>query len=367
MLRELFAPLTLRRAILVAAFAGLAYLFRDLLVLLVFFVVFGRPLEACSDFVARRTGLRRGLALVLVLLAGGALLGAAAWLAFDRAAAAFETARAALPERLAALRQTPLFALLQQHVQADTLVEAAKRNTEHALHYLSTLGHWALHALIGFVLAVVFVVDEDELLAVARGLDPRALPATLLRWLGYAADAVWVTLQFQVVVAACNAVLTWPILLFMGLGHTGALVFMIFVSGIVPVVGNFLSGLVLTLLAYQQSGIQGVVVFTILTFVLHKVESYYLNPRLAARHVRLPGFVLIVSLLVWEQLVGFVGLFLSFPVLYLIQRIHAEFDVEDAQRAAAPTDAPLSVGSGVSGGGSLPLESDARIHFGRGV
>jgi predicted PurR-regulated permease PerM len=345
--RELCGPITPRRAILIAAFVGLAYVFRHLLVLLVFFVVFERPLEVCSDFVARRTGLRRGLALVLVLVVGGALVGLLAWLAFDRAASAFETARAALPERLAALRQTPLFALLQQHVQADTLLEAAKRQTETALSYLSTLGHWVLHALVGFVLALVFVGEEAELLAVTGRLSPRSLFGTLIRWLGYAADAVWVTFQFQVVVAACNAVLTWPILVYMGLAHTGALVFMIFVSGIVPVVGNFFSGLVLTLLAYQQSGIQGMIVFTILTFILHKVESYYLNPRLAARHVRLPGFVLIVSLLVWEQLVGFVGLFLSFPVLYLAQRIQAEFAEEDAPRETR-------VEPGSPAGASLP-------------
>ena len=67
-----------------------------------------------------------------------------------------------------------------------------------------------------------------------------------------------------------------------------------------------------------------------LTFVLHKVESYYLNPRLAARHVRLPGFVLIVSLILWEQLVGFAGLFISFPFLYVANRLRAEFREEDA-------------------------------------
>jgi predicted PurR-regulated permease PerM len=155
----------------------------------------------------------------------------------------------------------------------------------------------------------------------------------LLRWLGHAADAASVTLQFQLVVAAVNAVLTWPVLLFVGLGHSGGLVFMIFVSGIIPVVGNFLSGAVLTLLAYQVRGIPGALLFVLLTVVLHKLESYYLNPRLAARHVRLPGFVLIVSLLLWEQVLGFVGLFISFPFLYLAMRIWAEFAEED--RAAS--------------------------------
>jgi predicted PurR-regulated permease PerM len=155
----------------------------------------------------------------------------------------------------------------------------------------------------------------------------------LLRFLGYAADAVAVTLQFQVVVAACNAVLTLPVLLLVGIPHTSAFLLVVFVSGVIPVVGNFLSGAVLTILAYQAKGWAGVAIFSILTAVLHKLESYYLNPRLAARHVRLPGFVLVVSLVLWETLLGFAGLFVSFPFLYLAQRIRVEFQEEDAARA----------------------------------
>jgi predicted PurR-regulated permease PerM len=82
----------------------------------------------------------------------------------------------------------------------------------------------------------------------------------------------------------------------------------------------------------------GVAVFIGLTFILHKVESYYLNPRLTARHVRLPGFLLIVSLIAWEHLLGFAGLFVSFPVLFVAGRIRAEFLEEDGKLDAARRD-----------------------------
>jgi predicted PurR-regulated permease PerM len=72
----------------------------------------------------------------------------------------------------------------------------------------------------------------------------------------------------------------------------------------------------------------GVVVFVALTFALHKVEAYYLNPRLTARHVKLPGFVLIISLIAWEYLLGFAGLFVSFPFLFLVGKVRAEFAAE---------------------------------------
>ncbi|AKU99707.1 hypothetical protein AKJ09_06371 [Labilithrix luteola] len=53
-------------------------------------------------------------------------------------------------------------------------------------------------------------------------------------------------------------------------------------------------------------------------------------PRLTARHVKIPGFLLIVSLLACEHVFGFKGLFLSFPILFVAGRIRTEFLEEDA-------------------------------------
>jgi predicted PurR-regulated permease PerM len=144
------------------------------------------------------------------------------------------------------------------------------------------------------------------------------------------AEAVSLTVQLQFIVAACNAVLTLPVLWLIGVPHVPMLMLLIFVSGLIPVVGNLISGAVLSVVAYQTRGFVGVGLFIGLTFVLHKVESYFLNPRLAARHVPLPGFVLILSLIAWEHLLGFVGLFVSFPFLYVTGKLITEFQSEGA-------------------------------------
>ena len=99
------------------------------------------------------------------------------------------------------------------------------------------------------------------------------------------------------------------------------------------------------MLAFQVKGWLGVGIFVVLTFVLHKIEAYYLNPRLTARHVDLPGFVLILSLLAWEHLLGFAGLFVSFPVLYLIGKIRSEFREEDAPLTVQTATAPATPGA----------------------
>ena len=325
-----FREQTPRRLLALALFIGFLVVFRKLLVLLVFFVAFERAMRFLSEELSRRAKVRRRTAVIAVSLFMLALLLGGAAFGVERLVKFFLHARDTIPARIAAIRQDALFLRVQEHLpDADTLVERAQHYAGGMFRYLAAVGHILLYLTIGFILAIVYLLERDEIEGFARAVDPRSLLGTLLRWLGHVADAMLVTVEFQLVVAACNAVLTLPILIVCGIPHAPTLVVMIFVSGLVPVLGNFFSGAVLTVLAYKAQGYFGVALFVALTFVLHKLESYYLNPRLAARHVRLPGFVLIVSLLCWEHLLGFVGLFVSFPFLFVAKRIRDELRAED--------------------------------------
>ena len=68
---------------------------------------------------------------------------------------------------------------------------------------------------------------------------------------------------------------------------------------------------VMAAVAYTHRGLVGVAVFFVSTFLLHKIESYYLSPRLTAKHVKLPGFVIVTSLVLFEHAFGLVGLFMD--------------------------------------------------------
>jgi predicted PurR-regulated permease PerM len=336
-LGEFFSEKTPRRILCLAVFLALVFLFRKLLILLVFFVIFERLLAVLGGALHRRTHLHPKVAHGVVALAVLGLLSGLLAIGVGRAIHAGARARDALPARIAAIKEMPAYQAVHEQVEdaADRLVDNAQHYAGGALHLLDAFGHSILYALIGFILAVVFLLERDELTHFYRSIEPRTLPGTILRWFTYVAEAMVVTVQFQLVVAACNALLTQPVLIAVGIPHAAQLVLLIFVSGLVPVVGNFVAGAILTLLAYQAKGWFGVVLFTILTFVLHKLESYYLNPRLAARHVKLPGFALIVSLILWEHLLGFVGLFLSFPFRYVAQKVRDDLRAESHSLTAA--------------------------------
>ncbi len=193
--------------------------------------------------------------------------------------------------------------------------------------------------VIGFVLSVIYLFEREEIDHWRHGLEPESVSGTMARWLGYVGDAVAITVKMQAVTALVNAVITLPVLVALGLPHKSLLFLLILVSGLLPVVGNFIAGAVLCVVAYEARGAWAVGVMLAVTFVLHKIESYYLTPRLAAQHVKLPGLILVLSLLAFEQTFGFVGLFLSFPALYVATRIHREWVTEDSARettAASP-------------------------------
>ncbi len=327
---------TPRRFVALAAFVGLLYLFRELAILLLFFVVFERALGFLAAEISTRTKIPRKRALLLGVLGLLGVVAAVAALGVGRTLRAYTEMHRSFPDRLAELRDHPLFVRLHEQIGGgERIVEGAKHYGSHAIEAASRVGHFFLYALIGFILGVVFNLEKDELSEFWEKVDHRSLMGTIGRWMKHVADATVVTVQLQIIVAACNTLLTLPVLVALGIPHIGGLMILIFVSALVPVVGNILSGSILALFAYQAKGWVGVGVFVVLTFVLHKIESYYLNPRLTARHVHIPGFLLIISLLCCEHLFGFKGLFLSFPILFVAGRIRREFIEEDAGAAAS--------------------------------
>lgn len=336
-----FREPTARRALALVLFLGTLVLFRKLLLTLVFFVVFERLIALTTGYFAERFRLGRGAAFALAAGSLGGLTTFALWLSAGRLTRVIVETRERLPQRLAALRDDELFVTARQYLpDGEQLVEKLSHYGTDIAHSAAELGHVLIAFILGLILAIVHYFDRDRVQAFRSALVPHSLSGTLARWIEHATEAVSLMVQLQLVVAGVNAVVTVPVLLLIGVPHVPSLMLLIFLTGLIPVVGNLISGAVLAVLAFQVKGLFGVALFIGLTFVLHKIESYFLNPRLTSRHVKLPSFVLILSLVAWEHLLGISGLFLSFPILYVTGKIVSEFRAEDAAaEAAAPPSA----------------------------
>lgn len=328
-----------RRLLGIALFLGLLYFFRKLAPVFICFVVMERALGFLADQIALRTRMKRTRAIAIVLTALTALLGLGLFLAIRRALPVVAHIRTDGNSYLQSLVEHPAVHKIRQMtgLEGEGLSHAVKSHAGEAIQYATGTAHLLLFVLIGVVLAIIFLFEREELREFHEELPDNSVLGTLARWFSYVADAIAVTVRMQVVVAIVNAVVTLPVLLVLGLPKVPLLFLLILVTGLLPVVGNIISGAVLCYVAYTAKGTWAVGVFLGVTFLLHKIESYYLNPRLAAEHVKLPGLVLVISLLLFEQAFGFIGLFLSFPSLYVASRIAHEWKHGiPANKGAAP-------------------------------
>ena len=338
-----------RRLIGVAIFLGILYGFRHLAVVFVCAVLIARALGVTADFVDRHSPLGPKSSIATVLFGVLGTIGVAVFLGVRKLVPIVHTVRTDGREYIEHLSEHPTVQSLERAtgIEGSHVLSKAKEHAAEAVHYATATAHVAMYLLIGLILGVIYLFERHEIDEWLRSLRPTSVAGTLVRWFGFVGDAVAITVRMQAIVALVNAVVTLPVLIVLGLPRVELLFVLILVSGLLPVVGNAIAGAVLCFVAYGVKGPVGVVVFLVVTFVLHKVESYYLNPRLAAQHVRLPGLVLVVSLLLFEHTFGFVGLFLSFPALYVATRIHNEWNGKRAASAMVPD---VAAGQTVAGG-----------------
>jgi predicted PurR-regulated permease PerM len=331
-IRDLFRERTFSRVFALALFLGGLFLFRHLWPTFVFFVIFERAFGFLSEKAHQRFRWPKkytvlgAAAVFLLTLAGLVAFGAVS--GFHQWKMRQDTS----VEWIEELKRHALYEKVQSAFGEQVhILQYAKEYAGQAIKYVGAIGRFFVQATIGFVLGIVYRLEAHELDKFEDNIPQDSLPGRLLRWAMHVIDAVSVTIQLQLVVALFNAVTTLPVLILLGIPHLGSLMALIFVSGLIPVVGNLVAGTVLCILAFQAKGWLGVILFVVVTFLLHKIESYYLSPRLTARHVKVPGFVLIVSLIAFEHLFGIVGVFLSFPSLFVAARIRAEF-IEEEKR-----------------------------------
>lgn len=335
-MRAFFTDRNVRRLFVLVLFLGVLFLFRHLALMLVFFVIFERLIGSGATFLKERFRVPVAVGVLgLVVLLLGALAGLITF-GVTRVVPEVPEIRHDLTLQFVRVRDW----LLRHHVDvgerlgAERMMENAQHYAGNVVGFVASTGKNVIYVVMGLVLAIVFLIEHKDLEAWRESLPEDSPPRILVRYVSYLCDAIAITAKLQVIVALVNTVITLPVLIALRLPSIPALMVFLFVMGLIPVVGGVVSGVVMGTLSYIHRGPVGVVVFFVSTFVLHKIESYYLNPRLTAKHVKLPGFVIIASLILFEHVFGLVGLFISFPALYVAAKIregwrHQELEAED--------------------------------------
>jgi len=117
----------------------------------------------------------------------------------------------------------------------------------------------------------------------------------------------------QIVIAAMASLFVFILSLVLGLPSPIAIGMIVFVCGLIPLIGHFLGSAIVTIIALTQSIAIGVI--ALVAYVVYvQVENYVVTPRIMKRTLAVPGAVTIISALIGSSLLGLVGGLLAVPV-----------------------------------------------------
>ena len=117
----------------------------------------------------------------------------------------------------------------------------------------------------------------------------------------------------QITVAFIAGVVMGVICAVLGLPSPIALGMLVFICGMIPLIGHFIGSAILTVVGLTQSVTEGVIVL-VAYLIYQQIENYILMPRIMHKTLSIPGLVTIVSALIGASLLGLVGGILAVPI-----------------------------------------------------
>jgi predicted PurR-regulated permease PerM len=340
--------------ILVVALAALAWTARGLLLMVFVSFVFAAGLDPIVSGLERR-GLRRGyavLALVLAVLIPGVIF---VWLAVGLAVEQAAELVSDIPELLDALAErfggSRVAGFLaseefenQLRGALDSIVEFAEVSVDAIFGALGAVANVGFAIITAGSVTVYFMLGLPRMKAFggrALGAEDRAqvLADALQRVGGY--------LTGQLGICACAGISSWVVFVITGVPYAAVLALVVAILDAVPQVGATLAAIIAIAVALTQS-VGAAVVVLIFFIVYQQVENLVIGPRVFASAVFLRPMTVFLAVLFGGTVGGFVGAIVALPIAaalkvvfrYVFRGQLAVIDGRAVPESVAPPSSP---------------------------
>ncbi|MCU1412471.1 MAG: family transporter [Rhodoglobus sp.] len=175
-------------------------------------------------------------------------------------------------------------------------------------------------AVVVLILTIYFVASLTSLKRGLYQLVPASKRPKFIDLAEQVAAAVGRYVIGQGSLALVNGVLSFIVLtlilpLFgLPISYSALLAFIAFLGSLIPLVGTVSGAAIITLLVLVFNGAPSVIVVAIYYLVYMQVEAYFLNPRIMAQAVKVPGAIVVIAALAGGTLLGILGALIAIPV-----------------------------------------------------
>lgn len=201
--------------------------------------------------------------------------------------------------------------------QVDNLSEQASSwasgVTGGAVDTVGRIGSSLVSLLTVLVLTFMMLIEGPRWIRLGRRLTPddkEAHVETLVRSM-YRVIKGYV--NGQVLLAAIAAILLLPVLLIMKVSYPFALVFVVFICGLIPMIGHTIGAVLVSLVALFTSPVAALIVFGF--YVLYQqIENYAVQPKIQANSTDMSPLLVFSSVVIGVSFSGILGGLVAIPL-----------------------------------------------------
>ncbi|MNI55924.1 hypothetical protein D3C73_1109040 [compost metagenome] len=185
------------------------------------------------------------------------------------------------------------------------------------LKTVSDIGKWSLNLFVAIILSLFFLLEKEKVTNFTSRFKASRLSGLFVELDFFGKKFVHSfgkVIEVQFLIALVNAILSTVFLWIFGFPNLFALAIMIFLLGLIPVMGVIISLIPLCAIAFKIGGLIKIVYVLVMIAVVHAVETYFLNPKFMSDKTHLPIFYTFLILLFSEHFLGVWGLIVGVPI-----------------------------------------------------
>ena len=193
---------------------------------------------------------------------------------------------------------------------------------------ISTLGRYAriasfqsLLVLAGLVIALSMFLNPTWTSRSAPSTGGQNAYDTITRELSLRFERLYQSFAWvmgaQIVISGINTAVTAVFLAIGGYPYALLLISLVFLCGLLPIVGNLISNAVIVAVGFTLSPKTGIIALVLLV-VIHKLE-YFLNSKIVGKRIDSPVWLTLIALLIGERIMGVPGMIIAPVLLHYIK------------------------------------------------
>lgn len=196
---------------------------------------------------------------------------------------------------------------------SDQVSEWASNATGGAVNTVGRVGSNIVSALTVLVLTFMMLIEGPKWIRLGRRLTPDKKEAHIETLARSMYKVVKGYVNGQVLLAAMAAVLLLPVLIIMNVGYPFALMVVVFVCGLIPMVGHTIGATIVSLVALFNSPVAALVVFAY--YILYQqIENYAIQPKIQSNSTDMSPLLVFASVVIGVSFSGLLGGLVAIPV-----------------------------------------------------